>query len=34
MIVIRDTLGYSVEGDTLRLIQEVPLGTYADLFAS
>ncbi len=34
MIVPPDTLGYSVEGDTLRLIQEVPLGTYADLFAS
>ncbi len=34
MIVIRDTLGYSVEGDTLRLIQEVPLGTYAALLST
>ncbi len=28
MIVPPDTLGYSVDGDTLRLIQEVPLGVY------
>lgn len=33
MIVPPDTLGYSVEGDTLRLIQEVPLGTYTATLA-
>jgi hypothetical protein len=33
-LVIRDTLGYSVEGDTLRLIQEVPLGTYTALLST
>ena len=32
--VIRDTMEFTVEGDTLKLIQRVPLGTYASLAAA